>query len=290
LAKKASSGVTVEQQAAETGGSVPQDQINWSTWTQTGAVNWLSSNQGYTDRGEFAAYWRIADQVREKPILDLGVGGGRTISLLRPLSRDYVAIEYLPPLVEAAQRRYPFVDIRQGDARDLSQFEDGRFGLVVFSYAGIDAVGPEDRRRILSEASRVLKPGGIFWFSTLNKDGRSPSDRPWRPRWREADASPVRNALELLRHVRSMPRSLANYARLQKLRRDGDGWLVAPFSPHAFGLLVHYTTLKHQIDELVRAGFEPTPEVFAPEGTPVPPDADLRAMDFFNIVARKRQA
>ncbi len=276
------------RQARGRGDSVPQDQVNWSTWTQTGAVAWLSSNQGYTDRGEFAAYWRIADQIRDQPILDLGVGGGRTIPLLRALSRDYVAIDYLPPLVESAKRRYPFVDIRKGDARDLSQFENQRFGLVAFSYAGIDAVGPEDRQRILAEVSRVLKPGGIFWFSTLNKEGTSPSDRPWRPRWRAEGGSPIHNALELLRHLKSMPRSLANYARLQKLRREGEGWLVAPFSPHAFGLLVHYTTLAHQIDELVRAGFDASPEVFDPQGAPVQPDADLRGMDFFNILARKR--
>jgi ubiquinone/menaquinone biosynthesis C-methylase UbiE len=133
-----------------------QDAINRSTWTQRGAVNWLSSNQGYTDGGEFAAYWRIADEVRDQPILDLGVGGGRTVSLLRPLSRDYVALDYLPELVDSARRKFPFVDIRTGDARDLSQFPDERFSLVVFSYAGIDAVGPEDRRRVLAEVRRVL--------------------------------------------------------------------------------------------------------------------------------------
>src|SRR5580692_11607097 len=129
-----------------------QDATNQSSWTAQGPVQHLASLQGFTDEGERAAYWRIADEVRNQPILDLGVGPGRTISLLRSLTESYVAIDYLPAMVEVARRKFPFDDVDVGDARDLSRFGDGSFALVVFSYSGIDAVDHEDRRRVLREA------------------------------------------------------------------------------------------------------------------------------------------
>ena len=141
-----------------------QDATNQRSWAAQGPLQHLASLQGFTDEGERAAYWRIADEVRNKRILDLGVGPGRTVTLLRSLTEDYAAIDYLPAMVEVARKKHPFVDVRVGDARDLSRFADGSFALVVFSYSGIDAVDHEDRRRVLQEAHRVLMPNGIFWL------------------------------------------------------------------------------------------------------------------------------
>src|SRR5262245_43360174 len=147
-----------------------QDRKNREVWSDRGAIKGLASSQGFTNEGERAAYWHIVDEIRNKPILDLGVGPGRTIKLLRSLSDKYVALDYLPPMVEHVRERFPFVDVRLGDARDLSSFGASTFYLVVFSYMGIDSVDHEGRQRILSEAYRVLQPGGILWFSTLNKE------------------------------------------------------------------------------------------------------------------------
>ena len=97
--------------------------------------------------------------------------GGRTTSLLRLVSSDYVGIDYTPELVELCRRRHPDADIRLGDARDLSDIADGSQGLVVFSNNGIDAVDHDGRERVLSEAHRVLGAGGVLCYSTLNKDG-----------------------------------------------------------------------------------------------------------------------
>ncbi len=261
-----------------------QDATNQGSWAARGPLRHLASLQGFTDEGERAAYWRIADEVRNKPILDLGVGPGRTISFLRPLTESYAAIDYLPEMVEVAQRRYPFVDVQVGDARDLSRFAEGCFSLVVFSYSGIDAVDHEDRRRVLQEAHRVLKPNGIFWFSTLNIDGRSPHERPWAPIWPARHGSTLHYAADIFGMVKGIPRGLVNYTRHRNLRQQGDGWLVAPFSSHAYGLVVHYTSLDHQLAELEVVGFKPDPEVFGPNGVRLGSASDV---DFFNIIARK---
>src|SRR5262245_27332066 len=209
-----------------------QDRRNRSAWTAPAAVSWLSNAEGFTDEGERAAFWHLVDEVRGRPILDLGVGGGRTIPIMRALTKDYVAMDYLPELVEAARRRFPSVDVQLGDARDLSRFGNDRFHLVVFSYSGIDAVAHEDRTRILTEVHRVLQPGGVFWCSTLNKDGSGPRSRPWRPHWPQPGGLSLRHVAESLQSVKSMPRGVVNYFRRRGLWREGEGWSVAAMSAH----------------------------------------------------------
>lgn len=261
-----------------------QDQINQVAWNHPAAVHWLARLEGFTDEGERAAYWRVVDDMRDKPILDLGVGGGRTVALLRCLSKEYVGVDYLPVMIDAARRRFPFVDLRVGDARDLSQFPDASVSSVVFSYMGIDAVDHEGRACILREVRRVLRPDGLFWFSTLNLTGRAARKRPWQP---NLPPGLIRKALVAPRIVRQVPRDTFNYFRVGRERRAGPGWCVAPFFAHSYGLLTHYTTLEHQLAELERAGFRSDFQVFEDlAGREVKVGDDLTDVFCFNIIAR----
>src|SRR6202008_4939088 len=128
-----------------------QDRINQAWYTHPGAVAGMVQRQGFIDEGERAAFWRLADEMRGQPILDIGIGPGRTVTLLRALSADYVGIDYLRPAVELARSRHPWADIRWGDARDLSAFADGQFALVTFSDHGVDSVAHADRLRVFAE-------------------------------------------------------------------------------------------------------------------------------------------
>jgi ubiquinone/menaquinone biosynthesis C-methylase UbiE len=266
-----------------------QDEVNRGVWSKTTSTDWLARGQGFTDEGERHAYCTIMDQVRNAPILDIGVGPGRTIPMLRALTDRYVAIDYLPEMVELARQRYPQTDIRVGDARDLSSFDDASFSLVTFSFMGIDAVDHEGRQRILHEVARVLRPGGTFWFSTLNKDGPAPRDRPWRPNLPSPSAGRAMYVVELYQAIKGMPRDIANYNRLKGMSIDGHGWSTGPFAAHRFGLVAHYTTLPNQLAELIDAGFEAEPIVYGNgNGELIRPTDPLQAEHSFNILARKR--
>lgn len=104
-------------------------------------------------------------------MLDLGVGSGRTTLTFGAICGEYVGIDFSPAMVRRAREHaaaIPRARIDQGDARDLSAFAAGHFDVVLFSFNGLDAVDHDDRRRVLREVARVLKPRGRFVFSSHN--------------------------------------------------------------------------------------------------------------------------
>lgn len=107
--------------------------------------------------------------MRGQPILDLGVGLGRTTGPLRALGGAYVGIDVSAEMAAACRARHPAADIRRLDARDLSVFANGRFRLAVSAFNGIDYVGHADRLRILAELRRVLAPAGWLSFAARNR-------------------------------------------------------------------------------------------------------------------------
>lgn len=274
----------------------PQDRINQAWYAEPWSLAGLAELQGFTDEGERAAFWRLVDAMRGRAVLDLGVGPGRTVPLLRALSADYVGLDYLPAMVAAARARHPQADIRLGDARDLGGFEDGRFDLVVFSYNGIDSVSHEDRQRVLAEVRRVLAPGGVFWFSTLNLAGPALRCRPWRPRRPRRPQRALgwlRYAAQWLQGWSRVPAHLRAYRRGLRLARQGEGWAIAPFFPGEWRLVVHYTSLARQLADLADAGFAAAATEAYDSGTgrrlglPGQPADELNAVFAFNLLTRR---
>lgn len=272
----------------------PQDRVNRVWYDQAWAREGLAAMQGFSDQGESAAYWRLADRMRGRPILDLGVGPGRTVPLLRSLTADYVGLDYVQAMVNDARGRYPIADIRLGDARDLREFPDGRFAMVVFSYNGIDSVPRDGREQVLREAWRVLMPGGVFWFSTLNIAGPAFRYRPWRPLPPESPKRALgwlRYLTQWLRAWTRVPAHTIAYLHGRHLVEHGEGWAIAPFFAGNWRLIVHYASLHTQLADLARAGFDAEPEVFEDAGgTMVDANSDLSAIFSFNLLVTKPQA
>jgi len=105
-------------------------------------------------------------------ILDLGVGGGRTTPYLSRIASRYVGIDYSEEMIRTCRSKFPHLQFDVADASDLSQFGDTSFDSVVFSYNGLDCLLPhEKRKKCLAECNRVLKPGGVFIFSSHNPRG-----------------------------------------------------------------------------------------------------------------------
>jgi SAM-dependent methyltransferase len=264
------------------------DAINRQAWRARESISGYGALEGYTDEGERVALERIAQAVRNEPILDLGVGGGRTVPLLRAISEDYTAIDYTPQLVAVCRNKYPGLHIFDGDARDLSRFADGSFALVVFSFNGIDSVSPPDRTKILGEVHRVLRPGGIFLFSTHNQRGPG-HDEPFTlgVHWTR---NPLKLAARMARALGSSARTLSNYRRYSRLNYRAEGHSIMNAAALNHGIMIHYITTEQQCAQLAQAGFEATPEIYGLTGQAVTTGNDTSGLMWFHFIARKSKA
>jgi SAM-dependent methyltransferase len=261
-----------------------QDRVNQGTWSTAAARRGLGKRAGFLP-GEQVPFERVRDRLDRRPVLELGVGVGRTIAFTSSLTDDYRAIDYVPEMVATCRAAFPDLDIAVGDARDLEAMPSRHFGLVTFAWNGIDAVSHLDRVRVLQEVRRVLRADGMFFFSTLNLDGPDILDRPW-----QVPIEPHRNPLVRgLRAIRAAPRvaqQLVNWIRVQPLRERGLGYAVAPLGAHGFGIVAHYTTLARQLDELAAAGFAHDAEVYASmTGRRVALGDDTHEVGYFHLIA-----
>jgi len=233
------------------------------------------------DAGETALLARVASEAHGLPILDIGIGGGRTVPLLRAINEDYVGIDYMEEMVAAASRRFPDADIRHGDARDLSAFGDGSIAVVFFSANGLDAVPHDDRRLVFSEARRVLRPGGLFAFSTHNLSHTNAGKAPWDPR--QAWPHDIRR---VARRLVRLPLAIRGHLRNRRLVVRGTDWAMLNTPLYDFGLVIHYTTLPGTLRELDAAGFAADVEVYDMEGESVSSRDEFGGTKWFHLLAR----
>lgn len=128
-----------------------------------GSVEFLTTMR-YIDR-----YLRPGDRV-----LEIGAGTGRYSHTLARRGWQVDAVELVEHNIEVFRRNTkPGEQIRivQGNALDLSAFQSQQYDITLLLGPLYHLYSTEDKRRALSEAIRVTKPGGVIFAAYVISDG-----------------------------------------------------------------------------------------------------------------------
>ena len=120
---------------------------------------------------ESADYWRSDEEhasqfLRSGKLLIGGIGGGRTVAPLLKKGYDITGLDISPEMVAACKRRFPNLDVRVGDLQK-TDFANNTFDSIFLPFHTICYV--DDLETTLREMRRILKPGGTFACSMVNR-------------------------------------------------------------------------------------------------------------------------
>jgi len=188
------------------------------------------------------SYWRVhRDRFLEllprpgRLTLDVGCGEGRLARDLKERGHSVRAFDASPALVEAARSADPSLDVAKADAGALP-LEDGASDLVV---SFMVLMNVDDLGSVVSEAARVLEPGGHFCIAITHPINTAGEFEAWEPNSpfviRESYFEPHRNDLRAERGGLTMTfvdlhRPLQAYAEaleqsrflIERIREIGD--------------------------------------------------------------------
>jgi SAM-dependent methyltransferase len=208
----------------------------------------------------------LLDSYRESlsgAVLELGCGGGRLTAHLIGLADSVTGVDLAAAMVTHCRRAYPQATFRQGDLRDLSEFESESWDAIVAGFAVIDVLNDDERQVFLDEAHRLLRPAGMLIFSSHNFACAPLLRGPIRS---INATSPLSFASQVLR----LPRSALNRRRLLPFQQVCADHAILNDAAHDFSLLHYYITRDEQERQLARHGFQLC-ECLRLDGEPVGP-------------------
>ena len=185
--------------------------------------------------------------LQQGSLLDIGIGGGRTTAHLLNLCKKYTGIDYSENFVNAVKKQHPEFSCFVMDARDLSTFKNESFDFVNFSFNGMDYVNLEGREKIIFEISRVLKPNGLFFFSTHNKNHPDFNTSPW-----------LNRNNSLLTNIKTFIKLIPFFTRKMRHKKNelfSKDFAIINDSAHNYGLMTFYTSPAFLRTQLADAAF-----------------------------------
>jgi SAM-dependent methyltransferase len=116
--------------------------------------------------------WGLSKLELGEDVLEIGPGYGATTKVLAKRPGALTVLELEARYCERLRRELPGrVDVVQGDATAMP-FEDGRFSAVVCFTMLHHLPSPAAQDQLLAEATRVLRPGGLFAGTDSRGTGR----------------------------------------------------------------------------------------------------------------------
>lgn len=193
---------------------------------------------------------RLAPQCRGRAILDLGVGAGRTTAALLALSPDYLGVDYSPAMVRHCRERFPGVAFALADVRGLGELRAGHYGLIMFSFNGLDYIGHEERLGVLRQLRTLLAHDGWLVFSSHNRLHRVLP--PWHPR--NLTEGPL---ARLPGRLWAFCQGIVTYQANRGRQHDAADHALRVDNCFNYALLTYYISPRDQLAQLEACGFAP---------------------------------
>ncbi len=100
-------------------------------------------------------------------LLDIGAGTGRYTSALMAEGYEVKAVELVRRNINVFLEREPTADVVQGDARHMPFIPTASADVTLLLGPLYHLIGDEEKLKVLAEAKRVTKPGGIILVAYL---------------------------------------------------------------------------------------------------------------------------
>jgi SAM-dependent methyltransferase len=228
---------------------------------------------------ERAALALVSDRMRDRRILDIGVGAGRTVRELRQVSENYIGVDYVQEMVDHCRHRFPGVHFERADARAMPQFDDESFDLIVFACNGIAMVDHAGRLSILREVYRLLAPGGVFIFSTNNRNNPG-HDKLLALPTLQPTLAPHRLLVRGLRFAGQTAFRVFNRLRYRRHEIRTADYAILNDRCHHYRTMLYFITMENQRRQLETIGFRSDPIVIDLSGRVVSGDTSDGTMTF----------
>lgn len=181
-------------------------------------------------------------------VLEIGCGAGRLTGYLIELGQHVQGIDVSPAMIAYCRETYPGGDFSVMDLRDLSGFEEESLDVVVATDNVLDVLDDSERRRVLRDIGRVLRPGGLLTMSAHN--------RAFLPNLKMPTDLRARNFIRMAGKLVLMPWRMRNRRQLLRFQRFEHDYAVVNDEAHHFKLLHYYISRDAQERQLEEEGFE----------------------------------
>lgn len=250
-------------------------QINLKVFCKTAVAKFYLDEP--LQKAELAAINAIKEEVRDKKILEIGVGGGKTINFLKQISSDYTGIDYSKEMVNECRKKFPDTNVIRCDARDMSIFKSDEFDFILWAFNGIDYVSHNDRLQILREVYRVLKKFGYFVFSTHNRNC-SAFKTYTSPLASFITHNPLKtesnNTINIGSRLANLLRSTVNHWKNGRFVIHTDKYSIINDKAHDYSLVTYYIDIDNQKKQLYATGFRNLPKIYDKQGKEITGDSE----------------
>jgi len=147
------------------------------TWLTRAYTNFnedtrLASQEGQV---EFLTTMRYIERYLQPgmKVLEIGAATGRYSLAIARKGYDVTAVELVQHNIDVFRKKMKpgdRVDLQQGNALDLSRFQDDAFDMTLLLGPMYHLKEPVDQSRALEEALRVTKPGGLLYAAYVITD------------------------------------------------------------------------------------------------------------------------